>query len=132
MNVYLPFADAFDDPVEPDAPVLDIRAFEEMAGELGEDGAMELVMIFESDTRDRLARMAAGGQDLSASAREMHTLKGAAGTVCCPRLAALGFACEQAARCGTLPRVEDLHTIVAVLDRFMAAVRARNHRQAER
>ena len=46
---------------------------------IGEDGVMEMVEIFETETRQRLRRLAAGNQSIATLVREMHTLKGAAG-----------------------------------------------------
>jgi HPt (histidine-containing phosphotransfer) domain-containing protein len=47
----------------------------------------------------------------------MHTLKGAAGTVAAPRLAALGWMFEQAAHEAIVPTEEDL---IAIADAFAA------------
>ena len=49
--------------------------------------------------------------------REMHTLKGAAGTVAAPRLAALGWMFEQAAHEAIAPSEDDL---IAIADAFAA------------
>jgi HPt (histidine-containing phosphotransfer) domain-containing protein len=111
-----------------DAPVFDAGECDELIDMIGEDGAAEMVMIFESETRlrlARLARLAAGGRDIAATVREMHTLKGAAGTVAAPRLAALGRRFENAAGCGVCPSPDDLTAIEVALDAFLAAFRAR-------
>ena len=67
----------------------------------------------------------AGGPDIATLLREMHTLKGAAGTVACPRLTALGSRFEQAARRAVMPSTADLMSIEAALDAFLAEVRTR-------
>src|SRR5262249_25727953 len=79
-------------------PAFDAVEFDELSDTIGEDGVAEMVRIFETETRQRLARLLSGTQDLGTQVREMHTLKGAAATVAAPRLSALGFLAEQAAR----------------------------------
>ena len=92
---------------------------------IGEDGAREMVEIFESETRQRLVRLAEGVQNIEALVREMHTLRGAAGTVAAPRLAELGGTLEQAARRGMVPTAGHLQAIEDALGAFLAEVRAR-------
>ena len=105
------------------APVFDSDAFTELTGMIGDDGVAEMVFIFETETRARIDRLGLGGQDTACLVREMHTLKGAAGTVACPRLATMGRALEQAARGGARPRADDLQAIAAALDDYLAAFR---------
>ena len=112
-------------PSPPNADAFDIGQFEELTEMLGEDGVMEMIAIFEVDTRKRLDRLAAGTLDMQATIREVHTLKGAAGTVACPSLAAMGAALESAARQGKSPEREDLLTIEAMLELYLTAVRGR-------
>jgi HPt (histidine-containing phosphotransfer) domain-containing protein len=107
-------------------PSFDAVEFDELSEMIGEDGVTELVWIFESETRHRLHRLEAGGQDLATQVREMHTLKGAAATVAAPRLASLGFVAEQAARDGVAPTAAGLAAIADALEAFLVEVRARN------
>jgi HPt (histidine-containing phosphotransfer) domain-containing protein len=93
---------------------------------IGESGVQEMVEIFAADTRQRLQRLTAGGQNGATLVREMHTLKGAAGTVAAPRLALLGRAFERAAQRGIEPTSDDLKAIDMALEAFLAAVRTRN------
>jgi HPt (histidine-containing phosphotransfer) domain-containing protein len=98
----------------------EFRALSEM---IGEDGVREMVEIFAAETRQRLRRLSAGDQTCATLVREMHTLKGAAGTVASPRLASLGRAFEQAAQRGIAPTSADLTAIETALEAFLAAVR---------
>ncbi len=106
-----------------DAPAFDAVEFHGLSEMIGEDGVVEMVEIFEVETRQRLRRLVAGNQTISTQLREMHTLKGAAGTVAAPRLTALGGALEQAARGGVAPGAHDIQTIEAALEAYLREVR---------
>ncbi len=108
-----------------EAPAFDAVEFDELSETIGEDGVMEMVEIFEAETRLRLRRLALGDQTITTQVREMHTLKGAAGTVAAPHLTALGRAFEQAARKGIPPVAKDFQAIEAALEAYLVAVRAR-------
>lgn len=112
-------------PCSTNAPAFNAAEFDELSEMIGEDGVMEMVEIFEAETRQRLRRLAVGGQDLATQVREMHTLKGAAGTVAAPRLNALGRTLELAARDGIAPTPDDIKAIEIALEAYLAAVRAR-------
>ena len=116
-------------PVDP--PALDLAAFDELFDMIGEDGVVEMVGIFETETRRRLSRLAAGDQDATTMSREMHTLKGAAGTVAAPYLAALGRTLEHALAGGIAPSETDLRAIEAGLNAFLAAVASNAGTRAE-
>jgi HPt (histidine-containing phosphotransfer) domain-containing protein len=107
----------------PDILAFDPGEFDELIEMLGEEGVVEMLEIFETETRRRLLRLTAGDQDIATQMREMHTLKGAAGTVAAPRLAALGRSFEQAARKGIAPGPDDLKAIEDGLEAFLVAVR---------
>jgi HPt (histidine-containing phosphotransfer) domain-containing protein len=113
----------------PPTPAFDAAEFDALREMIGLDGVMEMVEIFETETRQRLRRLAAGGLDTPTLVREMHTLKGAAGTVASPRLAALGRTFEQAAHRGTVPTPDDLKAIEDGLEAFLIEARARNERR---
>jgi len=104
------------------AAAFDAVEFGALSEMIGEDGVREMVEIFATDTRQRLRRLTVGGQTCATLVREMHTLKGAAGTVAAPRLALLGRAFEQAAQLGTGPTPDDLTAIGSALEAFLAAV----------
>ena len=108
-----------------DAPAFNAAEFDELSEMIGEDGVAEMVEIFAHETRQRLLRLTAGGQDITTQLREMHTLKGAAGTVAAPHLTALGRTFEQAARAGIAPGPADFKAIEVALGEYLAAVRAR-------
>jgi HPt (histidine-containing phosphotransfer) domain-containing protein len=107
-----------------DAPAFNAVEFLGLSDMIGEDGVVEMVEIFEVETRHRLRRLAAGDQTIAAQLREMHTLKGAAGTVGAPRLTALGRTLEQAAGGGVPPVANDFKTIEAALDAYLREARA--------
>ena len=106
-------------------PAFDAAEFDDLSEMIGEDGVLEMVWIFETETRNRLRRLVAGGQDAATMVREMHTLKGAAGTVAAPRLAAMGRQFEMAAQKGIAPTSRDLAAIEQALDAFLAALKKR-------
>jgi HPt (histidine-containing phosphotransfer) domain-containing protein len=110
----------------PQPPAFDAAEFDGLREMIGQDGVMEMVEIFESETRQRLRRLAAGNWDPTTLIREMHTLKGASGTVAAPRLTALGRIFEQAARRGIGPTPDDLKAISDALEAFLNEARARN------
>jgi HPt (histidine-containing phosphotransfer) domain-containing protein len=110
----------------PPAPAFDAAEFDELREMIGQDGVMEMVKIFETETRQRLQRLAVGNRDPTTLVREMHTLKGAAGTVAAPRLAVLGLVLEQAAQGGGVPSSEDLRAIEDALEAFLLEARIRD------
>jgi HPt (histidine-containing phosphotransfer) domain-containing protein len=108
----------------------DAAVFDELREMIGYDGVMEMVEIFRTETRRRVRRLAAGGQDRAAVVREMHTLKGAAGTVGAPRLAALGRDLEQSAQLGIVPTPDHRGAIEDALEAFLAEVRSWTENQS--
>jgi HPt (histidine-containing phosphotransfer) domain-containing protein len=113
-----------DGPVD-DAPAFDSVEFDGLTEMIGDDGAMEMIGIFETETRERIRRLSTGNLPVGTLVREMHTLKGAAGTVAAPRLAALGRAFEHAGPKGIKPGPADLAAISDALEAYLAAVRVR-------
>jgi HPt (histidine-containing phosphotransfer) domain-containing protein len=110
-------------PSHPNTPAFDAVQFDDLIDMIGDDGVMEMVTIFDAETRQRLRRVTEGGLDLPTMVREMHTLKGAAGTVAAPALTALGRALELAARRGVAPTRADIAMIEASLDAWLTEVR---------
>jgi HPt (histidine-containing phosphotransfer) domain-containing protein len=107
-----------------DTPAFDEVGFDELAEAIGDDGVMEMAAIFSRETRKRLQRLRAGNQSNATLLREMHTLKGAAGSVAAPRLTDLGNRLEQVAHLGEAPTPHDLDAVAAGLEAWLAAVRA--------
>jgi HPt (histidine-containing phosphotransfer) domain-containing protein len=120
MTTYAPTVNH--DAAADDAAAFDAVEFGALSEMIGEDGVREMVEIFATETRQRLRRLTAGGQNCATLVREMHTLKGAAGTVAAPRLALLGRAFEQAAQRGIGPTSDDLKAIDTALEAFLTAV----------
>ena len=112
-----------------DAPPFDAYGFGELIKMIGDDGVLEMVEIFSTETRLRLGRLAAGDQNVATLVREMHTLKGAAGTVASPRLTALGLTFEHAARRGVAPTADDLARIGEALEAYLSEVREWSRRK---
>jgi signal transduction histidine kinase/DNA-binding NarL/FixJ family response regulator/HPt (histidine-containing phosphotransfer) domain-containing protein len=112
-------------PPEPDAPAappdvlapppaLDRAVFAEIASEIGEEGARQVLTTFLADSPariDRLREGAATGRALVVE-HEAHTLKGAAGTLGLLRLADLARRLEEEARAG---RTGDFDALVTAL-----------------
>jgi HPt (histidine-containing phosphotransfer) domain-containing protein len=107
----------------------DAAGFDELSEAIGADGALEMVEIFETETRKRLRRLAAGDQDIATQLREIHTLKGAAGIVAAPRLAALGQMCEHAADRGIGPAPDEIDPLDAALEACLKEMRAWSRRR---
>jgi HPt (histidine-containing phosphotransfer) domain-containing protein len=118
-------------PCPRDAPAFDAAEFDELVEMIGSDGVMEMVGIFEAETRSRLRRLEAGGQDRPTQLREMHTLKGAAGSVAAPRLTTLGETFERAARTGIMPTRDDISMIATALEAYLSAMRAWARQRAQ-
>ena len=88
------------------------------------DDFAEMLALFESETRARLARLAAGITDARTLLREVHTLKGAAGTVCAARLAARAAVIEARVQAGGTLADGDLPVLTAEFEVWLEAVRA--------
>jgi HPt (histidine-containing phosphotransfer) domain-containing protein len=110
----------------PDAPAYDAVEFAALSEMIGEDGVLEMVDIFESETRQRLRRLAAGGQDVGTQRREMHTLRGAASTVAAPRLTALARRFECATGRGVPTTANDIEALAWALEAYLTMVQMRN------
>jgi HPt (histidine-containing phosphotransfer) domain-containing protein len=106
---------------EANAAAFDAVEFGALSEMIGEDGVREMIEIFAFETRQRLRRLEAGGQNCATLMREMHTLKGAAGTVAAPRLASLGRTFEHAAQHGIAPTPDDLKAIGSALEAYLSA-----------
>jgi len=95
-------------------PALDPAVFAEIASEIGEEGARQVLTTFLADSPariDRLREGAATGRTLAVE-HEAHTLKGAAGTLGLLRLADLARRLEEEARAG---RTGDFDALVTAL-----------------
>jgi HPt (histidine-containing phosphotransfer) domain-containing protein len=104
-------------------PVFDGTEFAELREAIGDEGVTEIIVIFETETRERMRRLRNGSQDIATQLREMHTLKGAASTVAAPRLADLGRRLEAAAGRGIAPAPDQLEAITEALEAYLMAMR---------
>jgi HPt (histidine-containing phosphotransfer) domain-containing protein len=115
-----------------DTPAFDAMDLDEKSDMIGETGVLEMVEIFEADTRRRLRRLAAGDQDIHTLSRELHTLKGAAGTAAAPRLNAMGRMFELEANRGIAPAPDQIDALETALEAYLTGFRAWNQRRLAR
>lgn len=103
--------------------VCDASALNALAVDIGTDGVSELVMVFISETRQRLQRMATPACDAIQLTREAHTLKGGARTVGASHLGELAAAVELRPSTGGTIGAEELAALSAAFDAYMAEAR---------
>ena len=115
----------------PTRPEASEAVFDALLDMLGADGVAELIEIFEVETRRRLVRLAARDQPGAVTRRELHTLKGAAGTVGAPGIVRLVTLLEHTATGETPLTAADLAAMEASLEAFLAAFRARSRAVSE-
>ena len=110
-------------PAEAQLAALDTDGLREMGEAIGDDGLVEVVAIFQRETRDRLERLRSATVDPSVVEREMHSLKGAAGTVSALRLEAVAQAVELRLRQGGTLADADIANMTAAFEAWAMAVR---------
>jgi signal transduction histidine kinase/DNA-binding NarL/FixJ family response regulator len=98
------------------------NALSTLAEDLGNEGVAEVVNLFIVETKSRLHRMASPDIDPGRLTREAHTLKGAAGTVCAPRLAGLAAALEARLRAGGSMGPTEVDGLAAAFDAYVTEV----------
>ncbi|MGE0420277.1 MAG: Hpt domain-containing protein, partial [Acetobacteraceae bacterium] len=113
---------------EPDIPVVDTLALADLSVAIGEAGVRDMLGVFESETLSRLNRLSDATRDKAADQREIHTLKGAAGTVCARRLSTMAQTLEAHLREGGTLETTD---VIALRQAFEAWRREARHRQRE-
>ncbi|HEY3848309.1 MAG TPA: ATP-binding protein, partial [Acetobacteraceae bacterium] len=106
-----------------EAPLpFDAAALHALGEDIGHDGVAEMLEVFQHETQERLQRMAVPGVPPATLMREVHTLKGAAGTVCAPLLRRRAEAIETRLRAGGAIEPGDLAGLSGALQAFIAAV----------
>ena len=115
----------------PTRPEASEAVFDALLDMLGADGVAELIEIFEVETRRRLVRLAARDQPGAVTRRELHTLKGAAGTVGAPGIVRLATLLEHTVTREIPLTAADLAAMEASLEAFLAAFRARSRAVSE-
>ena len=117
------------DPME---MALDEIAFARLTGEIGSDGLAELVTMFVAETRARLQLIAGRALDHARLIREVHSLKGAAGTACAVSLSLRAAAIEARLTHDDNLELEeiDIVSLTEGFDAWCAAVRAASPTQA--
>jgi signal transduction histidine kinase/DNA-binding response OmpR family regulator len=109
---------------EAEDEALDRTGFARLRGEIGDDGVAELVSLFEAETRERLAFLAAQDGDSLALRREVHSLKGAAGAVCAMSLSRCAATIETNLEQGRRVGEADIAALTEAFDAWLAIVRA--------
>jgi signal transduction histidine kinase/FixJ family two-component response regulator len=106
----------------PDA-ACDEVALTALAQDIGMVGVVEVVNLFIAETRLRLRRIASVGEGPARLTHEVHTLKGAAGTVCAPHLAVLAAALDARLRTGGSMDTQDVDALTVAFDAYVTHVR---------
>ncbi len=101
---------------------LDREAISRLRDDIGEEGAEELIRMFEAETRSRLATIANPALDAVTRLREVHSLKGAASTACAPALSRLAAELEIALTKGGRMDAVDLAALTAAFEAWLTAV----------
>ena len=105
----------------------DQAALAALIEDLGLDGVSELVNLFIAETTSRLRCMASLDGHTGRLTHEAHTLKGAAGTVCAPRLAGLAAALEARLRNGGSIGATEVDGLAAAFAAYVAEVHEAVH-----
>ena len=98
--------------------------------DLGAETAGELIELFIAETRARLRRIAAPACEAGRLLRDVHTLRGGAGTVAATRLAALAHALETRLRAGGTASDTDVAALQAAFDAYTDRARGCAHQAA--
>lgn len=104
-----------------DEAICDLAALEALMADLGVTTVIELVSLFVAETRARLHRIADCTDTGAQLLREVHTLKGGAGTVAATRLRALAGALELRLRAGGTANPTDIAELQAALEAYIDA-----------
>ncbi len=105
----------------PAEPPADRAVLQTLSDDLGEDGMAEMFAVFCTETRARLRRMAAEGVDPTVLLREVHTLKGAAGTVGAALLTQRSIALEARLKQGDALTQDDLARLGEAFEAYQQA-----------
>jgi HPt (histidine-containing phosphotransfer) domain-containing protein len=103
---------------------LDRQSFAGLKQDLGDDGVVGLVALFEAETCARLTRIADRRLDRGTLTREVHSLKGAAGTACAVSLARRAAALEMRLNRGEAVEEADLPALTRAFEAWRGEVHA--------
>jgi signal transduction histidine kinase/CheY-like chemotaxis protein/HPt (histidine-containing phosphotransfer) domain-containing protein len=118
-------------PSAPEAGLaLDRPGFACLKEDIGEDGVAELVATFEAETRARFILIADRRLDRETLTREVHSLKGAAGTACAMRLTGLAEALETRLKRGEGVEEADVPALIQAFEAWRDAVHVTEAREA--
>jgi len=108
---------------EVELAALDTDGLRMMGEAIGDEAIVQVVAMFQNETRDRLERLRSGVVDPSHLEREVHTLKGAAGTVSALRLERVAAAVELRLRQGGTLHEADVAAMALAFEAWETAVR---------
>lgn len=108
----------------PTEAACDQAALAALVADLGAEAAAELLALFIAETRARLRRLADPALDAHRLLRDVHTLKGGAGTAAARRLATLAGALEARLRTGGTTGAADVAALQAAFAAYTDSVRA--------
>lgn len=111
-------------------PACDQAALDALAADLGVEARGELVQLFLTETTARLRKIAEPPAAATPLVREVHALKGSAGTAGAMRLARLAKAMELRLRAGGSLGADDLAALQEAFDDYAAQVQAIIHQEA--
>lgn len=106
------------------AEPLDIATMRELIEAIGQASFAEMVEMFRQETAERLQRLEQPYDSTERLVRELHTLKGVAGTVCAPILSAIAARLEKHAKEGGTIQPADVAELQAAFDDWTRAVEA--------
>jgi CheY-like chemotaxis protein/HPt (histidine-containing phosphotransfer) domain-containing protein len=102
----------------------DSAGFEQLKQDMGADGIAEMVMLFEQETSVRLNLLSQGGLERSHALREVHSLKGAAASVCAMSLATCAADAEARLRRDDASAAVDTAPLTVAFDAWREVVHA--------
>jgi HPt (histidine-containing phosphotransfer) domain-containing protein len=101
---------------------LDLDGFEDLKEAIGIGGVIEVVTMFEAETRARLAIIADPELQTAKLILEMHSLKGAAGTACANSLSGLAASLEMRLRHDDTMTGTDLINLTEAFEAWRVAI----------
>jgi signal transduction histidine kinase/AmiR/NasT family two-component response regulator/HPt (histidine-containing phosphotransfer) domain-containing protein len=110
---------------------LDEAALDAVEDAIGAEGVAEMVQVFVDETRSALSVLTDAAIGAEGVIWKVHSLKGAAGTVCAALLAARAAEIEQRLRQGGVFKADDVPPLREAFETWMAAIRARHPMPAE-
>jgi HPt (histidine-containing phosphotransfer) domain-containing protein len=115
---------------DPTDEAVDWKGFAGLKEAIGEDGVARLVAMFEAETSARLIRIADRRLDRGTLTREVHSLKGAAGTACAVWLAGRAAGLEMRLKRGEEVEEVDVSALTEAFEAWRGEVQEAEAREA--